>query len=279
MVHFVFPTNFSKTTRGIVTTFLREILRSQPQQSMDVTLVHAYGIPSSGVNMMRNISDKLRDNAEEDMQFEMEIIQRELGNPSNLNLNSFLAEGSLSNVLSRFNFSHKASLVVMGLRSHGTFTRTIAGMSSAKLVNQLQESVLFLPENKNFETINKITFATDLQPFSNQRDFLEFLAFTKFFGAEINFIHIDNGKVSHPEQKFEEYFIPALQKTSIKYSFEKLNASDVSDAIQQHAAQNGSQLIAIIEREDSFFVDFFKANVGDEIVDGRRFPLLMISEG
>ncbi|MDO5509432.1 MAG: hypothetical protein Q4F57_01935 [Weeksellaceae bacterium] len=278
MVHFIFPTNFSKTTRGIIATFMREILQAQPSQNIEVTLLHAYGVPTSGVHMMRNISEKLRETAQEDIQYELQILKRELGHFNNLRINTWIAEGSLSNVLSRFQSDSGPALVVMGLRSEGNFTRSIAGMSSAKLVNQLKDSVLFLPENKKFSRIQNITFATDLQDFSNQRDFIEFLGFARFFGAEINFVHIDNGKVQQPERRFEEIFLPALQKFSVPYKFQKLQASDVSDAIQGYAEQTNSQLIAIIERDDNFFIDFFRANVGDEIVESRRFPLLMISE-
>lgn len=275
MYNVVFTTNFSNDNKKIVTEFINQFT---PTMNVEVEyyMVHAFELPKVGQHMMIDIDDSLEKNAKEDMESYLEDIKQNIS--ENIKITPYIRQGSFESVLHKFDKEIEINLLVLIETKNSAFKEVLSEKNLSSLSESIGEPILFLPTNPNYVIPKKVTFATDLKPFDNEGDFRNFLGFIKHSGASVEFLHVAKEKGDH-YALFQDIFGKVLAEYDMEeVPFTLLNNKDVNKSIINYIDTEKPEMIALVERGDSFYEKWFVKQTVDVLSKYINLPLFVIFE-
>lgn len=279
VINLVFPTNFSKNTRTVITGFLKQYIKTDWAQSTKINLLHAYDTPHVGQHMMVDLDEKLEENAIEDLEREARLLREGVPLPEDMEIELYARKGNLINVMHKFDNEQEIDLAVVALKSSSFFTKILSDSSPSHLVNSLDEPVLFVPDTAVLNQIDNIVFAIDLKPFENTKEVKIFIQAAAKLQAHVDFVYVEQELNDSAEEKFHQIFDSLLEGSNLDYSFRNIIADSPKEGIVSYAQEHQDHdLVVLIERKESFLHNLFGSNLADEIASLRELPLLVISE-
>jgi nucleotide-binding universal stress UspA family protein len=184
-------------------------------------------------------------------------------------------KGKLTDEIDRLVRTNIAELVVMGTTGAAGLKKTFAGSTTFSVIEGVNCPVVAVPESYVFDSISRITFATDYH--DSDVPSLRFL--TRLAGkmdAYIDVVHVANEdrKLRH-EEDLLEYFKEQVQK-SIQYermSFHLLEGDDVVKELKDFMTEQKSDLLALSAEERFLKGALFNQGITKEMVCTLNVPL------
>lgn len=225
---------------------------------------------------MVNLQDDLREAAEEELKKIKEQLAK--ANPS-LRVNIFTSYNLPVNaVLKYIKDRGDVDVVVMGTTGASGVQEVFVGSTTSSLVSKVKLPVFVIPENYANARLEKIYLASDLESFksTDSTKFIKQLALD--FKAKVELLNVAE------KPNAEETFKVVSQAINIDNEFEGvehefnfLESNDVEKAILDYVDEDDS-LIAVINRERSFFGRLFHSSTSKKITMHASVPILVLHD-
>lgn len=241
----------------------------------EITLVHVYNLPSSGVGQYQYYFDKYN----EEM---IANANKQINNLINLKFlkgisikKSIITDLHMWEAVTNKKFRN-ADLIVMGSHGSSGFNNRFIGSNTAKIVRLADAPVLTIKNEIEDFTIKKMVFASNF--FDESYKAFERI---KFF-ADLYNAHIDLLKVITPKnfeslpisQKLIQNFIKRFNLKD--YSVNIYNAHNIENGIIDFCHEQNSDLIAIETHGRTGFAHLINGSLAEDIVKHETKPVLSI---
>ncbi len=276
MFNVVLPTNFSSVNQKEMINFINGFTPS-PNDLVKYYVVHAYEIPKVGQSMMLDMDEELENNAQEDLQNYIAQVQEKT--TANVELIPFVREGSFEAVIHKLDKEIELNLVVLVQTKDSAFKEVMADKNLSDLSQSLGEPIFFIPNDPEHVSPKKVVFATDLEPFDNNKDFENFLQFVQISGATLEFVHVSIDDTKNHYQQFLNLFGKDLDRFGMTdVPFTILNDKDINKALISYIESENPEMIALVERGEHFWQKWFIKQTVNVLSEYNRLPLFIISE-
>lgn len=170
----------------------------------------------------------------------------------------------------------QVDLVIMGTKGATGFSGVIFGSNTAKIIEGSTCPVIAIPQDAKYESIKKITFATNYN--HNDIDGLKSLiVLAEPFNAKINVLHVTDEPDS-TEMELMKTFVDDV-KNKISYNnivFQRLSGNDVDSALQKHIDDNGTNLLVMSTHHRNLFDKIFGKSITKQMAYHIKIPLMAL---
>lgn len=272
MKNILVPTDFSDCANNA----LRYAITLAQKNDASVTLLSAYHVPSAGgTSVMVNLQDDLKEAAEEELK---KIKAKLAGEYPNLQVNIFTSYNLPVNAVLKYVKEKDVDMIVMGTTGASGVKEVFVGSTTSSLVNKVKIPVFAIPESFNNAKLSKIYLATDLKSFksTDSTKFIKKLALD--FGAKVELLNV--AEKPNEEESFKivsEAIDIDNEFVGVEHEFNFLESTDIEKAILDYIDEDDS-VIAVINRERSFFDRLFHKSLSKKITMHANVPILVLHD-
>lgn len=270
MTNIILPVNFSREVRAVLISFIKEMM--QKNTSAHFTLLHAYDTRGYGSAIMHDISEKLEDNANKDLELEKAKILEEVPEAS---IATYVGRGLLSKVVNSYEKDHKVDFMVIALKGSNMLQSILASSKPSELAENANIPMLFLPDTDTLKLPTNIAFGTDVKAFQNTEDFQHLLRMLKILEAKLHFVYVDEEGESKKED-FQALYAKYLE--NVTYDYTEVQNKSAAKGLMSFVKTNGLDGIAMIERKGNFLERLFSVSILDEMLETAKLPVMVINE-
>jgi nucleotide-binding universal stress UspA family protein len=263
------PTDFSDGSFNA----LIHALHAAKIMNSSVEVIHAYSMPPTGSNVMVDITDVLKKNAEEEMEEFKERVER-LSISSGVDIAYGTSYGSVVDVINRMAKESEVSAVIMGTQGASGITEKWLGSNTAAAARNVKVPLIAIPAEKPYAPLEKILFSTDMKVMKNA-DYLDFVAeFSKLHNASVKFFHVrtpeDDADESAYKKQVEDHF-------GIEPTFSFTYNDDVEKGIEKAIGNERPSLLVVVRHDYGFFESLFHSSVSSHIINNASLPILVLN--
>lgn len=186
---------------------------------------------------------------------------------------SYIREGSVTDIIRDFTKSKKADVIVMGMKGRGK-SNSIFGSTTVLVMRKSKIPVFVIPEASIFRPITNITLASEFD--FEQEDYSILKELADRYDGKIRIVNV---------QKKEEMLSvgDAVGKmntdrsfVNFRHSFNTIENRNVEKGIHGFLEQNPSDILAMIAHKHSFLKRMFGTVHTKEMSYQTRIPLLVL---
>ena len=274
MKRILVPTDFSDEALNA----LKFAIFYAKQFRWGITVFNCYSLPPSGVTVMVDISDALRQTAEENMHnLRKHVVNLNLADEVDIEYTT--EPGSVVDVLHRHSNSGHNPLVVMGTHgSSGSFENWI-GSNTAAVSNGINLPLLAVPASAEVRPVSKILFTTDFKPLKDLTAARLIKDIAVASGANLQFLNVHTRDDKSPEAVRTSFQAWAdEQYAEVPHSFMFVNDDEIEEGIQTAIRHEKPDLLIMVRHRYSLFETIFHSSVTRKIIHKALLPLLIIRD-
>ncbi len=268
----IVPTDFSTNAANA----LDYALDIAAKNGMEILLLHSYSVPYTGSNVMIDISDVLRQKAEDEIRLLMEEIRHNKKNDDTV-INWSCEYGPASEIIAAKAETEKVDLIVMGTKGADSVASKLLGSVTYNTIRKVKIPVIVVPENAKPGTIKKIVFASDLHVNGNIGTIDHLKKFAQDCGSSIDVLYINTKADIKPD------IIQAVDTLRIDHKlgdvyhkFEVVNNAVVEDGINEFINTHPCDLLAVMPKHQGFLESLFHKSVTRSLTMHAHMPLLVL---
>jgi nucleotide-binding universal stress UspA family protein len=186
-------------------------------------------------------------------------------------------EGNLGESITDIIKNHNIELIVMGAKTSGVFDHILNGSDTNSVIKHTTRPVLVIPPSSDLKSIDKITFATDFSDGDIAAiHYLVNLGHTLHFSLEIVHVSVFGENDSRNDEQGVAF---AAQIAKLNYpdiSYKDIRGSDVTSRLNHHCIGSGSDVLAMVHQQSSFFTGLLHQSTTKEALSHQKIPLLVI---
>lgn len=266
------PTDFSLNAANALDFALR-IARGN---GMEIHLVHSYSVPYTGSNVMIDISDVLRQKAEEDIRLLIEEIRHNIKNDDCI-INWSCEYGPASEIIAAKVETEKIDLVVMGTKGSDSVASKLLGSVTYNTMRKIKIPVIVVPEKAVVREIKKIVFATDLHINGNinKVDYLKDFAID--LGSTIDVLYVNQKPDVKPDISMAVDSMRVDNKLKeVYHKFEVVDNENIEEGINDFISTHPCDILAVIPKHHGFLESLFHKSVTRSLTMHAHLPLLVL---
>lgn len=267
------PTDFSD---GAFNALLHGLHLAKTMDS-SIQIVHAYSMPPTGSNVMVDITDILKKNAEEELA-ELKKRVSALDLAKDIQIDYKATYGSVVDVVNRLSHEEGVSLVVMGTQGASGITEKWLGSNTAAAARNVERPLLAVPAELPFRKIETILFSTDMKVMKNKEP-LNFVAdFAGKTKAQVKFLHIrEEGEKDG--DKNDDAYRQQVHETfgESKPVFTFMYNDEVEDGIEEAIERENPSLLVVVRHEYGFFQSIWHSSVSRHVLNEASLPILVLN--
>lgn len=268
----IVPTDFSINAAN-ATDFALGIARGK---GAELHLVHSYSVPYTGSNVMIDISDVLRQKAEEDMRLLIEEIRHNEKNKDVI-ITWSCEYGPASEVVAAKAETEKADLIVMGTKGADSVASKLLGSVTYNTIRKVKIPVIVVPEKATAGEIRKIVFASDLHINGNISMVEHLKNIAVDLGSTVDVLYVNR----HPEEKPDITMAVDTLKmdqklAAIYHKFEIVNNDNVEEGINDFMESHSCDMLAVMPKHHGFLESLFHKSVTRSLTMHANLPLLVL---
>lgn len=265
-MNILLPTDFSENADKATEIAFRLAKQTEGK----VTILHAYDLPYSDRSMTTSLLEVMKENAESNMEeFEKEVkasfgdnydTQVRLGNPIRL--------------IHEVSDQDNIDMVIMGTKGASGLEEILIGSNAASVIQNTNKPVLVIPPKAELNAIQKIVFASDLDPNVKSQPLQRLRAFALANKAKIDIVHVQGEKA--PVDGSRDFYRSELDGVDIEFTI--LRNENVEKAITDEAVKEKADIVAAITRRYGFFEGLFHRSMTSRLAYHSTLPLLVLHE-
>ena len=232
--------------------------------------------------LLEDESVETRINAQESLvEGNKELILKEIKALSKNHLVStegYVGEGSPSDMILQMAEEKHPDLIIMGMKGKG-ISSSIFGSTTTSVIKKSTFSVLVVPENASYESIDTICYATDLNDKNELKDISVLLKIAEKYNPVIQILNVQK----HAGNISDDEFINKMRTHSnfdgMKRKFNVVQNPNVINGINTFLKTNPAEILAMTARKHSFFERLFGTVHTKQMSYETKIPLLVLKEG
>jgi len=237
-------------------------------QSIDIA---AYGADLPVVNIIGT------EEVEETLKRSTETLRKEFANePFTFQIKAAL--GGLAPCLDELAEEQGASLIVMGTKGASGLLGAVIGSNAADVISNASCPVIAVPEETELKRPGRILFATDNKGLSSPDIATPMLEIARNSHATVQLLHVlDEGHAIELDEAIAGLQLEKLLK-DIPHDYLFLANGDKALAIEQHANDNGIDMLVTVPRRNNFFDAIFHRSVTRKLALHTKVPMLVMHD-
>ncbi len=173
--------------------------------------------------------------------------------------------------------SKEADLIVMGTTGEHDAIDKFLGSVSTGVAQRAHCPVLLIPKKAEFKDLKKMVYASNWESIDD--DWVrEAGRWAAFFGARIDFVHVNEDYELKDYEKLEEELFEDLFEESIpefSFTIAQIYGDSPLHAIARYAEQNEADMIVTVNRQKGFFANLFRKSLTKELALNTKVPMLI----
>jgi hypothetical protein len=241
-------------------------------------LMNSYYEPPATYDIMTSADDALERNSMKNLQAEKEALLAEFPDWK-LDIVCESIYGMLASAVNQAVRTHEADYVVIGNKTKFSIENVIMRRKTADIIGQINATILAIPENVNYRSLEKIAFASDLKMVNDTTQLDPVKSIGKKHDSCIDIIHVaKEGQKGVELQKSPTGVQLGGYFADMKHRFHKAMHDDVAAGISSFVSSNKSGLVVLLARKHSFFKRLFEPSRTKEVSELSEVPLLILKE-
>ncbi|MBS1638115.1 MAG: universal stress protein [Bacteroidetes bacterium] len=239
-----------------------------------IVLIHAYHIPAANYEMAipPDVISSIQFAASNALE---KTKARFMTTYPGLRITCLSDMGMVEDVVRDAVGKYDADVVVMGITGEsGVLKEHVIGSSSVKLSRHLNIPVFIIPEKASYHKIHKVGFACDMNKTEESTLVYVVKYFGQLFDAEVDVIHVGNGKPNETTINTSHYIDEKLR--SIPHHMIFIESDDTALALQKHFMDYPVDVIITIPHAQSVFHNLF--SVTKKLAFHSEIPIMTIHE-
>ncbi|AKA34242.1 universal stress protein [Flagellimonas lutaonensis] len=205
-------------------------------------------------------------------------IKKQFPNP-NHSFETVSAFNTLTDEINELTDEKNIDLVVMGTKGATGAKQLFLGSNAVFVIRKAKIPVLAIPESSKFTKMENILFPTDYWSKYKIKELRSLIEIAEEYMAKITVLHVkelpENDLTDKQEQN-KKHLKNCLKE--VPYQFTEIQGKLMPDAILEHIEDHDFQLLAMMNKEHSFFERLLiKQNV-DQIGFHVKIPFLIIRD-
>jgi nucleotide-binding universal stress UspA family protein len=188
----------------------------------------------------------------------------------------WLKSGKVIDVLNECARDEKVDLIVIGATGASNFDKRYIGSKAVSIVENAKCNVLCVPENRNYEGIDRIVYATDYQ--EEDKIAIQLLVLlAQQMGASIDILHISHHNDTIDKAIYEDYI--REMKAFVDYdklSFNREVYHHISEGLENYMKKSGSDLLVLLYKRHDFFENLFRNSLTKHLSNFADFPFMVM---
>ncbi len=188
----------------------------------------------------------------------------------------WLKSGKVIDVLNECAENEKADLIVIGATGASKFDKRYIGSKAVSIVEHARCNVLCVPENCNYEGINRIVYATDYQ--EEDKIAIQLLVLlARQMGASIDILHISHHNDTIDKAIYEDYM--REMKAFVAYdklSFNREVYHHISEGLENYMKKTNSDLLVLLYKRHDFFENLFRSSLTKHLSYFADYPFMVM---
>ncbi|MDN3667195.1 universal stress protein [Algibacter miyuki] len=180
------------------------------------------------------------------------------------------AMGEYFKQLQRAIEEHHADMIIMGMHTK-TIEGDLLGSTTSEAINKIEIPILAVPLKAQFNNIDKILFACDLEKGLTGNILKQIKKTTKKFNSELRVFHVNN-KIS--ELKSNAEILKPLEEVS--YYYKNVQSEAVIDEIRNEMLEYKPDVLIMVPYEYGFWSSLIHKSKTRIMSSGLDIPLLSI---
>jgi nucleotide-binding universal stress UspA family protein len=263
---FLVPTDFSENAENALVAAIELAEKVNGQ----IIVVHTYKLIQRAGTFI-GVEEMMRKDAEKDMAILLDKY-REVA-LKGIQLTGNVIKGAIEYVVSHMVKESDIDLVVMGTQGSSGLKEVFIGSATNNVIRRTKAPVLAIPSDFTFRPFDRITIAVDGKGVDDISTYNPLLDIAKTFDSSISIIHISS-------DESEVYLQPELNDFFKEFSptTEIIISNDISQAFQDFAKKNKSNLLCLLKRDRGFFDNIFHVSQTTKSIFYSELPLLILRE-
>jgi nucleotide-binding universal stress UspA family protein len=190
----------------------------------------------------------------------------------------YVAEGAASEMILTMANENQSDLIIMGMKGKGK-SSSIFGSTTTSVIKKSKYSVLVIPENASYESIDTICYATDLNDRKEAKDISILLKIAEKYNSAIQVLHVQKQEGEISDEEFIHKMRVHSNFDGLKRTFNVVTDSDVIYGINNYLENNPAEILAMTARKHSFLERLFGTVHTKKMSYETKIPLLVLKEG
>jgi nucleotide-binding universal stress UspA family protein len=278
MQSIIVPTDFSP---GAYNAAKYAVALAADVQATKIILYNAYqpyvsADPEMDVLLVQDITE-FRTISEEGLDKMKEKMQADL--PGSIQLEVVSDYSLITNGVIGACQKYKAELIVMGITgAESKLEEAIIGSNAVDVARNSKIPVIIVPANAEYEKLQKVLLAVDFKKVADTTPVTEIKKLLDATNAKLDVLHVEaDARSAHIDLDGEKKIFNSLfSDYSPQYHF--LESENFTDAINDFALNNNSNLIVVIPKKHGLFEGIFKRSHTKALVFHSHVPVMSIHE-
>ncbi|MBS1637544.1 MAG: universal stress protein [Bacteroidetes bacterium] len=270
------PTDFSKNAQNA----LKYALAYAEKTKSKILLYHSYINPTSELILpFSNLhvgQSEAKQNAEEQM---IKLSASVLKTSPKARFRWAVEPGLTVDNIIRFAKENKADLLIMGTTGQGAIASSIMGSTTASIISEAPCSVLAIPPNAKFESIDTVIIATDPEN-KNVKAIVKSAEFAKLHKANLSLVYIQDLEYFDSDKALKN--MVSSVKTQSGYrniSYAIQHGTDVVSGLDAYVKKEKPNVLAMMTHERKFPEMLWNPSRTKAISYHTTIPLLVLHPG
>lgn len=274
MKKILFPTDFSEVSKN---AFIYALKLADAINAEIITL-HVYELDSPAY---LDVSIYLQDIYEyeelhdfENYKDEIPVLRSiaEANHLAHVKISNVLIQGYLVSEVVKLCKKENIDFIVMGTKGATHFREVFLGTVATKIMNEVNTTVLAIPEKCVYAPIDKIVFNTrysmrDIDPLK------KIVALANVFQAHVDCLHI-----KPPHSVYADDFVVDFKNVfkEADIAYHSVMGTDIEGEILNFIEKNKVNMVAIHERHRGFFEKIFQVSLSKKLTYHINIPILSV---
>jgi len=265
MSKIVVPIDFSETS----TNALRYAIDLFKSPSLEIIVLHAYGVQSTSALLMKNIDRVLEKDAKQKMEDLIETIKVEF--PS-IEIRPLFSKNSAVSTIVALGDSGDYDFIVMGTKGASGLKEVFMGSVAGGVISRTRAPVIVVPDGYGFHKLDEIVFAVSHQPVYTKEVMAPIRKIGELNQSKIKILHIMKGKAPQLTEILD--FFEDLNP-SVEYAF---GSGDTHEDLNNYLMKDYSGLLCLVRENKGFFERLLDGSVTLKQTFNSLVPLLIIQD-
>ena len=261
------PTDFSRCSMNA----LGYAVDIANQFGCKITLLHSYKLFSTA-GMFVSVGKYVEKDAAEQLLNIVNKVEPKLRNGASIE--SRLTQGEAVSTIGKLADKSRYDLIIMGTKGASGIKEIFTGSITNGVIKAAETPVIAVPEDFDYQPIDKIVFAIDRQGISSPAVTSTLTKLVKGVGAEVLVFHQSSNLSPRSVSSSLELFLDGVNPS---YHYE-LNSDDVLDSISNFVEECSAGLLCMVRRKRGFLENVFHKSATSKTVFNSPVPLLVLKD-